>query len=740
VVITSHRAERQSYALAFPTDLAAKPVVACLGTIGGLLPSAATRLSGGIWPTLVFELFSSSRGLSYRLRLPAKHAAYITAQLRTLIPGIRITPVNLPVQPTIPTRVVELGLRHLDRTVRVADPAITAASLLASLRSMTLRGAEVVVMQWVVGPAVPERPPAPTLRPHAGHGPWSGLVSELLAAGQDRKDERDDQRAKLAQPTVLAVLRIGAIARSDERARQLLRPLSQALRSVQTPANGFHRRLVPQRVLRTRLVEAHTPWQFPVRLSTSELAGLLAWPLDNPQVAGLPRTRTANRPATGAIPSQGGPIIAHSDFPGAERPLCITPDDLTTHVLVAGRTGTGKTTLLCSIAEQLIKANYSIVLIETKGDETGQTLFRGVLERIPKHRVDDTIIIDVADEQYATGYNLLDEINPRIAVEQLCALFEHLYRDSRGVYVREALYHGLMTLIARPGYSFVDLLPLLSPRDRQEEAWHDELVEALTDHELQDFWRRLRERSDQARFVQPVIDRVWQLNARPEIRRIIGQSRSSFSLREALEQHKVLLINLSGVGESTALLAGSLLTNSLWMAIKSARVDRPNFVFLDEWASLLDLPVPMDELLSRSRGYQHGLFLANQHVSGLPLDVRGAALTNTASMIVFAGGNDDARLFAREFGGHLTEDDFKNLGRYHAIARLAAGGETHGPVTGITVAPSKPTGLAAQVRAASRRRYGRAVDEVEREIRERRTPRNTGAASKRPRIGSQRWE
>lgn len=732
--------EYELYQLGFPAEFGAKPVLAWLDTIGGLLPGRAARLCGSPWPALVFEVFSTSRGLSYRLRLPADHAAYVVTELRTMIPGIRATPTARPTEPAIPVRVTEFGMRRPNRTVRVPDPAPVAASLLASLRSLPIGSGEAVTMQLVVVPAVPEQPPASNPPKVRFAGQRSLLLTQLAAAQQVPKDELADQRAKLTEPAVLAVLRTGAVAADELRGRELLAPVHQALRSRQTAANGFYRRWAPQPILRRRIVEARVPWLFPMCLTINELAALSAWPLDAPAVAGLPRTRTRQLPATGVIPSCGGPVLLRSDFPGDERDLCVMPADLTTHVLVSGRTGTGKTTLLCSVAEQLMRNDYGIVLIETKGDETGQTLFHAVLERIPRHRVDDCIVVDVGDEQHAASYNVLDEGNPRIAVERICGLFDHLYRD-RGVYSREAFYHGLMTLIARPGHSFVDLLPLFDPRDHAEEAWREELIASLDDPELQDFWRRYlaRPRPEQARFAQPLADRAWQLSSRPEIRRIFGQSHSTFNFREALEQHKVVLVNLSGVGEATALLAGTLLTNSLWTAIKVAKADKPNFVFLDEWPTLLDLGIPMDELLSRARGYQAGLFLAAQHPAGLPMDVRGAAFTNCASQVVFAGGNEDGRLFAREFGRAVSEDDFRNLGRWQVIARLAAGGETHGPVTGVTLPSSRPTGLAQQARTASRRRYSRPVAEVDVEIRLRRTPQQPARSRKKPSIGTQEW-
>lgn len=723
----------RSYDLTFPSGLTVKEVVAWLYALSGTLPSGLSRLWGA--PTTVFELWATGdgRGFRYCLTAPWTYADYLVGQLRTLVPGTRVVPVTDESERWQWTRAVELGMRAPSRTLRIVEPESVSTSLLAAVQGVALRPGDTLLYQWVIRPAVPEHPPQPLRRGEArSSGPFGSLMSQLPT-----KDQIADQRAKLDGVTFLGVLRIGVRTVTTARAGELLDAVRAALLSTQTAANTLHARFVSQRRVRQRLAMQHAPFLFPIHLTATELASLLAWPLGVPQVAGLPRARTRQLPATGAIPSRGGPIVMYSDFPGDERRLCITPADLCTHVMVAGRTGTGKTTLMCSMAEQLIRNDYGLVLIETKGD-TDETLFHELLKRIPPHRVNDCIIVDVSDEDFAAGYNLLDDGNPRIAVEQLCALFEHLYRDTRSVYVREVLYHCLLTLIARPGYSFVDLVPLLSPRDGTEEAWRDQLVASVSDPEVQGFWRRFRERPDQTRFVQPVLDRVWQLNARPEIRRIVGQSRSSFSLRAALQQHKILLFNLSGVGEATATLAGSLLTNSLWAAIKAARVDRPNFVFLDEWASLLDLPVPMDELLARARGYQHGLVLATQHVSGLPVEVRGAALTNAASAIIFAGGSDDARLFAREFGGGLTEDEFRTLSRFQVIARLAAGGETHGPVTGITVPPRGPTGIAAEVRAASRQHYSRPVAEVEQEIRQRRQPTEPPRKQK-PKIGKQEW-
>ena len=209
---------------------------------------------------------------------------------------------------------------------------------------------------------------------------------------------------------------------------------------------------------------------------------------------------------------------------------------------------------------------FGVVVLESKGD-----LFRAVLDVVPKKRLHDVIVLDVMDTAYPVGFNVLSEGSPRVVVEELCALFEYLYRDSRGVWTREVLYHGLSTLVCRPGHTFVDLARLLVPMTPDEEAWRDELIRRLTDRELRNFWQRFsnQPRASQDRMAQPVMDRVWQLNGRPEIRNIIGQSQSSFSMRAVVEQNKILLINLAGIGQTTASLAGTLLVHALWDAVRA---------------------------------------------------------------------------------------------------------------------------------------------------------------------------
>lgn len=720
----------QPYSLVFPAEVSLKQVVRWLQMLSGLLHTGPHRL----WqrPTsIACELLATEHGLAHRLRVPAGCAAYVVGGLRALLPGIRVTPEEAVAMPPW-TRVVELGMRRLDRTLRTPEPEALATSLLASVQ---VGVEEAVLLQWSITPALPQRPPARQRQAAYGRRGFDAGWGSV----EPDSDALADQRAKLAEGNLLAVLRVASRAATEQRAGQLLLPLRAALMSTRTPDNAFYKRLVPERQLRRRLAAGRPSMLFPLRLAATELAGLLSWPLSTPHatpnVAGLPQTRSRHLAPTGAIPRTGR-VIGQSNFPGAERPLAVSTRNARSHLHAIGPTDAGKTTLLTNLLCQDMQRGDGAVLLESKGD-----LYEAAMARIPDSRVEDVIVMDVSDTRYPVAFNLMEEGQPRVVVEELCRLFEYLYPDMhRGIWARAALHRGLSTLVTRQGATFIDLVPLLShaARSDTETAWRDELIAEVTDPELKRFWTRFAAfaPSQQESWAAPILDRVWQLNERPEVRNIIGQSHSSFHLRDVLRERKILLINLAGLGQETASLTGTLLMNALWSAVRTgASKSHTTYLFLDEFQDYLKLPIAPDEMLAKSRSFGLAMNLSNQHLKQLHAnyDLQSAVLANTRSKVVFQTSAEDSRTYAREFGRQVSEEDFLRLGRFEIIARLATDEGVSGPVSGVTFPMPPETGNAAAVRQRSRQRYGTPIAAVEADIRKRRQPRRP--PKPRPRLG-----
>lgn len=730
-----HDHERVTYRLTFPAHLEPEQTQAWLHAISGTLQMGAFKFNGS--PTLAFETWATDRGFTHRLKVRWQDAPYVIGQLRTKIPGIHYEQeTDLPHYQW--TSVTELGESDPARSLRIVSAEDMSSSLLGSMQA--LEPGEAILYQWVVMPARPERPPKQERFTRTSHF-GLGLLLGMTAAD---KDEVADRRVKLAEPNMLGVLRIATRAETAPRAAHLLGRVRKALAAARSPENRFKRTLATDNGIRRRINEAAGLLTYPAKLSLSELTALLGWPVGSPHVAGLPAGRTRHLPATELIPREGEGFrtIFVSNFPGAERKLAISHRNACRHVYILGPTGSGKTVAAGEHAVDDMRQGKGVVVMDPKGD-----LFDYVLDRVPRGRLEDVIVLDINDTAWPVGFNIMGQGKPSVAIDNIKRLFEHLYPDlKRGVWGRLMFHYGLHTLSIDPTLTFADLPALLSPklRDERDEAWRKELLGKLQDPDLVKHWQnydKLRP-MEQAQQTDPVVDRAWQLIGRPAIRHIIGQSKSTFDMRDVLANQKILLVNLHGEGGEEAGILGALLMASLWSAAKTgvASEDKPTFLYLDEFQDVMRFPATdVEEILAKSRKYGLGATLMHQFTGQLQLDMRQAVSANTLTQMVFQTASaDDTRHVARQFGSLVSEEDISNLGRFEVIGRLATDAGMSSPVTGTTMPPSRPTGFAHVVRDMSRAKYGRPVADVVAEIANRRTPTNT-RAKRKPKLGETEW-
>ncbi|MFG2377614.1 type IV secretory system conjugative DNA transfer family protein [Streptomyces sp. NPDC048504] len=717
-----------SFSLTFPSDLNADHATAWLTAVHGILTTGTRRLLGV--SVFVLEVEATEAGIQHRLHVPQGLADYAAGQLRSLIPGSTVTPAGEDEPRHQWTAAVELSVSDSRRSLAVKNPVALSTSLLTTMQGLT--GSEAVTLQWVLSPAPGQRPPRP-VNEHA-------LAGRFFGGGIDR-DQINDQRAKLSEPNFLGVLRLAVKANDPARAKQLLGRMRASLRSSGSSASYFKRRMVPEGAVIRRVRQAAAPTLFPARVSSSELVGLLAWPIGSPYVAGLPQGRTRQLVPVGTI-SRTGRILARSNFPGAERPLALSPLESTWHLQVVGPTSSGKTALLTNCLSQDMHAGRGVVLIESKGD-----LFTAALERVPESRMDDVILLDVSDTAYPVGWNILSG-SPYVAAAEIQRLFDHLYpQDARGVRVRQGFYHLILTLMLSAGASspmtFADIGPLAVPRPNQE-AFSRRLVEGVGHIEdLAAWWQGLGDTRTRAMTFQPILDRIWQLNNRPSIRNIIGQSRSTIDMHRVLREKKILLVNLGRAteGRDTAGLLGSLLLNAVWSAVQAGATtpERPTMLYLDEFQDFVGLPIAPADMFAQARSRGLAMTVAHQYLNQLPRELQDATQNNARSTVVFQTSADEARSFARQFGRSVKDEDFLNLRRFEVLMRLATSDGVSTPVSGVTLPPVEPTGFAAEVRRRSREKYARPVAEVEAEISARRNdPPASGGSTRRPRFGGPR--
>ncbi len=728
---------RLVYTVTFPTGTTDSMIQDWLRSVSAdLIPNKG---DGGSVPTVVAEVRWTPKGIRHILRVTPQDDGHVMSMLEAHIPGVIYDPVDTSDESVVmqPVFSMDVVMSDMSKPLDIANADAMVRSILTSVPP--LNEGEQVAYQVILSHAA-KLAGAPVSR---------GALSNLLYGKVDvSSDDIKLMEQRAVQTLLNATIRIAVQAPHEIRGRQLAGGLIKSLRqanSSRTEFNGYpHRGDMSEAVS-----SALTPRNRTAQLIVPETVALIAMPSGDPQAAGLSQGAARRLPATEAILSKGDWTLGHSDIHGRERPIAVHRDGLVRHAVVVGGPGTGKTTFLTNGVAQLAAAGLGIIVVDAGSDVTSERLFYRSLEAIPASRSDDIICINpVGDPENPVGINLFDQGIGDGVIDMIIGTFESLYPDlARGVSVRELLYHGLSTLIEADGYSVIDLPALLSPRNNTEQRWAASLIEGVQDPELKDFWARNpgaskpltdtgKDRSKWLQYTEPIMRRLWQITSRPELRYLLGQTKSTINVREALEQNKIILFSVGGIsdGESASLLS-SLFTNLVWrITTNMTPPPNPNILFADEFQVSTRIQGGLPDMLARARALKLGVVLATQYITreSIPRELQSSAINQPATRIVFTSGNYEARTWAAEFGRNVvSENDITRLAGFHGIAQVANPTGNRSPVTFKASPPPESTGLAKSIAAASRRKYGRHVDHVRNEIQQRRrvqVPPETGKA------------
>jgi hypothetical protein len=667
------------FRLRFPRDLSQDAVLAALSACSGIPHSAR----------LIFSLSAAESGIEHRLAVRANAAEIVTGSLRAAIPSLRLDTIDTPTGDW--TRRELWQLTPATAVIREQALSAVAASLLASL--YPLHTDERVELRWITRSAVRPRFDVTTEAPRQGRA---------LAL-----------RRKLALPGMSAYGELRVSAATPARAVQLLRRSGSILRSLSTP----HGRLIADPAWYGRLL-----YWLGLRgrfLSVAELAAVIGWPVDAPDLPGL-ELGVSRRLVPSSALAERGRVLGLSNVAGLTRPVAITPTASTRGLYILGPTGTGKTNLIKHLVSDDLRAGRGVAVIETNGD-----LIKELCDLIPPERVSDVVLLDPTDRRYAVGFNpLAAGVDPSLAADHIGELFQRLWQAYWGPRTGQLAHMGLLTLARRPGSTLLDLPRLFTDADFRARVLHglDDPVGLEPD------WRwfaQLPER-EQATVIAPLMNKVRQFTARASIRAIVGQAAPAVSMRAVMADNKVLLVHIPKglIGAETAQLLGCLLLTSLWQAAAQraalSPAERSPFgLYVDEVQDFAASPVPWDELFAQGRKYGLAVTAAHQNLGQLPRELREVVLANTRSKAVFTLSASDAKAMEPLFAPSLTAADLAALDAYSVAAIVALdSGSTARPVTLTTLPPPTPSGVTRQtVRHSSRQRYAHPRAEIEASLR-----------------------
>lgn len=376
------------------------------------------------------------------------------------------------------------------------------------------------------------------------------------------------------------------------------------------------------------------------------------------------RTRSAPPQQAGS-----GVVLGANEHEGVMREVRLTTAERLRHCYLIGASGTGKSTLLLSMAAQDAAAGNGFAVLDPHGD-----LIEEVLARIPEERTADVLLFDPADEEFPVGFNILSahsELERTLLASDLVAVFRRL-STSFGDQMVTVLANAILAFLeSHEGGTLLDLRRFLV-----EKPFRTQFLKTVRDREIVSYWQHefpLLRGNPQA----PLLTRLNTFLRPKLIRHMVAQKDDRFDMRALMDGKKIVLAKLAqgAIGEENSHLLGSLLVAKIAQAAMS-RQNQPEatrvpfFLYIDEFHHFVTPSVAA--ILSGARKYGLGLTLAHQDMRQLRSrseDVASAVLANALTRVVFRVSDQDARTLADGFS-FFEARDLQNLGVGEAIARI----------------------------------------------------------------------
>lgn len=403
--------------------------------------------------------------------------------------------------------------------------------------------------------------------------------------------------------------------------------------------------------------------------------------------------------------------FAATDSRGKYVPFGIKSKDRDRHMYVIGKTGMGKSTLLENMAIQDIRNGEGLAFIDPHGGTVDH-----LLDYIPEERIKDVVYFAPFDLDHPIAFNVMEDVGydkRHLVVSGLMATFKKIWEDAWSARMEYILTNTLLALLEYPDATLLGVNRMYT-----DKAYRQMVVDNVKDPVVKDFWvKEFANYGD--RYTQeatPAIqNKIGQFTGNPLIRNIIGQPKSSFDIREMMDQKKILIINLSKglVGETNMRLIGSMLTTRIFLAAMSraeysaSEVARlPNFYFyVDEFQNFAN--ETFAEILSEARKYKLNLTIAHQYVEQMEDEVRAAVFGNVGTTVAFRVGPFDAEALETIFMPRFTKEDIVALDKRQIYLSLMIDGVGSAPFSAVTIPPIEPppVNYREQVIAASREQF-----------------------------------
>lgn len=528
-------------------------------------------------------------------------------------------------------------------------------------------------------------------------------------------------------------IRVAVCTASPQRSQLVLNNILQSFGqyNIYEYGNSFVKAM-PRR--RSVLIEdfIHRAFSEPYRivLNAEEAASIYHFPLsttETPKIDWL-TSRKALPPSN--IPEEGLEL-GFSEYRGHRYAIRMKQQDRRRHMYIIGKSGSGKTELMKGMAKQDIEAGRGVCIMDPHGE-----FARDMLEFVPRDRADDVIYFSPADVDRPMGLNML-EYNPaypqqkELAVAEMLKIFDRLFdlKATGGPMFEYYMRNALLLIMDHPesGSTLLDI-----PRVLADEEFRRLKLSKCKNQQVKDFWIKEAQKAggeaSLANMVPYIASKLAPFITNDFMRPIIGQQKSAFNVREAMDSQKILLLDLAKgkIGDLNAYLVGMVLVGKILNAALErsdmASADRKDFyLYIDEFQNFLTDSI--SSILSEARKYGLNLIVAHQFIGQLEKmqEIRDAIFGNVGSMAAFRIGPDDAEFIEKEFTPVFSRYDLINVEAFSCNAKILIDNAASRPFNfkPVLQVPTGDKELPELIKELSRYKYGRKRELVEAEIRER---------------------
>jgi hypothetical protein len=393
---------------------------------------------------------------------------------------------------------------------------------------------------------------------------------------------------------------------------------------------------------------------------------------------------------------------------------------------IAGRSRYGKTETAIAQFVHLVRAGHGGLFLDPHGD--GLERVEPYLADLPAERIVRIDLGPGSSSAEQPGWNLFElgagagesEARVEAVVDAFASALEWGERSTRAINLTTQAASALAAIAARLDR---DLAPTIFqiPTLLSDEEWRSAVLPFLPTSSRRFWTDRFPLLASEA--ITPVTNMVDRLRASSSITALLGQSRSTYRVREAMDEGKVVLACPGAGGTRDRLIANLLLFDLLHAARGRAELApeerKPFWVFLDEVQSYDGAASGnLAALLEQSAKFGLRAVLLNQNPERLSAATLNALTTNRSHLLASTLNSHAAGLVTKEWGGRVSPEALTKLERYRFIAQATFRGSLSAPFAlgGVRVEevvvekPERPPGC--EGRRRSGRGTGRTAEEV----------------------------